>query len=277
MTIGFICVNYNNSNITKKYIESIINNHDLLNHDYRIIIVDNNSIIDELEIIKQYINELDNLKISLVLSSTNVGYFKGLNLGLDQLIPSNYDFIVIGNNDVEFEENFIQNLYQEKISDQNFVISPNIIRKHDGIHQNPHIIKKFSSFQNLYRSIFFSNFYISVILNFLYGLIKPLIFPENRLNSDKEQVILMGYGACYILTKNFFKIYDCLDAPVFLMGEEGILSNQVYSANGNIIYKPNLILFHLDHTSINKVPNKTLYGYSKISYKHYLKHLKFLH
>ena len=83
----------------------------------------------------------------------------------------------------------------------------------------------------------------------------------------------MGYGACYILTNNFFKKFDELDAPVFLMGEEGILTNQILSVSGNILYIPDLIVNHLDHSSIKKLTSRNLYRFSKISYKYYLKNL----
>ena len=84
----------------------------------------------------------------------------------------------------------------------------------------------------------------------------------------------MGYGACYILTPNFFKHYKYLDAPVFLMGEEGILASQVMRAGGITLYHPELVVNHLDHTSIGKIPNKTLFKYSQLSYKYFIKNCK---
>ena len=66
------------------------------------------------------------------------------------------------------------------------------------------------------------------------------------------------------------------DSSIFLMGEEGILTNQILSVSGNILYLPDLIVYHLDHSSINKLTSRNLYRYSKISYKHYLKNLKYI-
>ena len=98
----------------------------------------------------------------------------------------------------------------------------------------------------------------------------------DRDGSNREQLILMGYGACYILTHDFFKNFKNLDAPNFLMGEEGVLANQILSKNGKTIYKPNIIVHHHDHTSIGKISNRKLYNFSKESYEYAFKNHKFL-
>ena len=97
----------------------------------------------------------------------------------------------------------------------------------------------------------------------------------DRLGHDTEQIILMGYGACYILTLNFFQHFERLDAPNFLMGEEGVLTNQIFSKNGKTLYKPNIIVYHDDHSSIGKINGKQLYYFNKESYEYELKNHKF--
>jgi GT2 family glycosyltransferase len=90
-------------------------------------------------------------------------------------------------------------------------------------------------------------------------------------------VILLGYGACYILTRNFFNNFNCLDAPNFLMGEEGVLANQVLSVNGITIYCPDLVVEHLDHTSISKLPTRRLFELNRQAYKHFIRSCKHVH
>lgn len=272
MKLAFICVNFNNSKTTKNYIKSILEINGLYFLD--IIIVDNASSSDDGNSLISFINLIDNKNVKLIRSDTNLGYFKGLNLALNTLDKSDYDYVIIGNNDLTFDKNFISNLEKVNIIENIFVIAPNIIRIHDGVHQNPHIIKKFTFIQRIYRKLYFSNFYIGNIIYYLYNKLKFIIYKEDRLGNNEEQIILMGYGACYILTKHFFEKFDELDAPVFLMGEEGILANQVLSANGMILYCPSLIVNHHDHTSIGKVPSKKLYDFSKKSYQYYLLNLK---
>jgi GT2 family glycosyltransferase len=270
MKIAFVCVNYNNSKFTQEYIYNILE----IKEDYevKIILVDNASEKSDIEELSSCVSSLKNENIILVKSDVNLGYFKGLNLGINHIERLEYDYVIIGNNDIIFDNNFLMALEAKNINDDVFVIAPNIIRI-DGVHQNPHIASKFTPIQNIYRKVFFSNYYLGLLMQFFYNRVKSNLIKENRVGNDKEQVILMGYGACYILTKYFFEAFKELDAPVFLMGEEGILANQVLRANGVTLYSPDLVVNHHDHTSIGKIPSKKLYKFSQDSYRFYIKNL----
>ena len=156
------------------------------------------------------------------------------------------------------------------------ILAPNIIRK-DGIHQNPHFVNKFTRLQNIYRSFYFSNYYISLVCQLSYNIYRYFNNTNDRREHEKEIKIFMGYGACYVLTKNFFNNFSKLDSPVFLMGEEGVLTNQILSVSGSILYTPKLIVYHLDHSSIGKLNNKKLYNFSRDSYNVYISKLNHIH
>ncbi|GAB3902924.1 glycosyltransferase family 2 protein [Mucilaginibacter boryungensis] len=267
MKVAFICVNYNNSKITQEYVKSVLNIKG--SYEVIIIVVDNASEKHDV----QALEELNHSQMILIKSQTNVGYFKGLNLGIQAIRPKEFDFIFVSNNDLTFDVNILKNLEQLNIEDSTLVLAPNIIRI-DGVHQNPHIVNKFSAIQKIYRRVYFMNYYIASFLQLLYNRIKPRLVSEDRVGYNQTQTILMGYGACYILTSFFFNYFKELDAPVFLMGEEGILANQVLSVNGTTLYCHDLLVTHHDHTSIGKVGVKKMYKYSKQSYKYYLKYLK---
>ncbi len=272
MKVAFICVNYNNSKVTIEYILNVIEIKQ--NFDVKIIIVDNASHETDILELEKFILDLNNNDVVLIKSIENLGYFKGLNLGINFIDKIEYDYVVIGNNDLNFNVNFINELTNVKIDSSIFVIAPNII-KPDGTHQNPHIPKKFTLIKKLYRRLYYSNYYISVALQLIMNLKAGLSKSYDREGNNRECLILMGYGACYILTQNFFNNFNCLDAPNFLMGEEGVLANQILSKNGKTLYKPYLIVYHLDHTSIGKLPTRKLYDFSKESYKYEINNHKF--
>ena len=273
MSISFVCINFNNSKITKDYLLSVLAIK--ANYQIKIIIIDNASHKQDVEELSSFIESLNFKFIKLIKSKTNLGYFKGLNLGLKYLKNDKNDFIIIGNNDLTFDNNFLNLLTEKKVANNTLVIAPKIITR-EGLNQNPHFINKFTFSQKLFRRIYFSNFYVGLILQFLFSNFRRKFFKRNRIGNDSEQIIHMGYGACYILSNNFFKKFDELDAPVFLMGEEGILTNQILSVSGNILYIPDLIVNHLDHSSIKKLTSRNLYRFSKISYKYYLKNLNYI-
>jgi GT2 family glycosyltransferase len=90
---------------------------------------------------------------------------------------------------------------------------------------------------------------------------------KNRVKeSDVPMEIHLGYGALYVLTKNFMSKIDELDYPCFLMGEEYFLAWQIKQTGGIIYYDPSLVVFHHEHASVNTMPAKLLYKYSKESF-----------
>jgi GT2 family glycosyltransferase len=267
MKIAFVCVNYNNSNVTLKYVESVLAFKK--EYDIRIVVVDNASKHEDLDYLERQIQELKCNDLILLKSDINVGYFGGLNLGLNVLIRKNFDFIVVGNNDLVFQADFLDVLTKKSFDDNVLVIAPNIL-KPNGIHQNPHIVKKFTFMQNVYRKLYFLHYSLAIVLQFIYGVAKKWTNSEDRKGNVVEQSILMGYGACYILTNKFFDFFNFLDAPNFLMGEEGVLANQIMSVNGITLYCPSLVVLHLDHTSIGKLPSRRLYELNRLAYNHFI-------
>lgn len=83
----------------------------------------------------------------------------------------------------------------------------------------------------------------------------------------------MGFGACYIVLPQFLQKVGLLDESVFLMGEEALLSEQVYSNEGKILYAPSVQVLHQDHSTFKKQPAESEYNYTKKSYKVYKKYL----
>ena len=266
----FIAVNFNNSKFTISYIESVVS---LNNYKCNIVIIDNSSQKNDIQELEFFCEKHSN--VVLIKNEINIGYFPALNKGLDYIERHNDDYVIIGNNDLSFQYDFLLKLDSISLPKNVYVIAPNIITL-DNIHQNPHIISNFNLIKKVYRRIYYSNFQISIFLQFIYSKIKYLNGSSDRKYHDKIMPILMGYGACYILTPYFFKHYTNLDAPVFLMGEEGILANQILRTGGIIVYHPELIVNHFDHSSIGKLPNKVLYRYSQISYQHYLKNCTYI-
>ncbi|RZK43795.1 MAG: glycosyltransferase family 2 protein [Pedobacter sp.] len=267
MKIAFICVNYNNSKITLAYIESVLGLS--TKEEIHIVVVDNASRPEELSILKSFHHP----QLTVIYQNENLGYFKGLNKGIDAINAKEFDYVLIGNNDLTFEADFLKQLEAETFAQDVLVLAPNIIRI-DGIHQNPHILNKFSKVQRIYRRLYYSHYWVAVNLQKLYNVLKPGLVAEDRAGHDIRQEILMGYGACYILTPQFFNHFERLDAPVFLMGEEGVLANQVLGVSGKTLYLPNLVVHHHDHASIGTVPTRKLYEFSRQSYQHYLRNLK---
>jgi GT2 family glycosyltransferase len=266
MEIAFICVNYNNSKITLEYILNVIKIKQ--NHRVKIIVVDNASDIKD---VNQLETDIENLKTNAVLllkSEHNLGYFKGLNLGIKCALDNGYNqFQVIGNNDLEFYNDFLDVLERIEIKDYELILAPDVITI-EGIHENPHVINKMSFLRKLKSEIYFSNYYLAKLITRFYSSErKPKSFDSERKH------IYMGIGALYVLTPNFFLNFDKLWDDVFLYGEEAILAGQICSVAGKIVYEPMLKCNHNESATTSKMETKYKYKIIQSSYKIYKKYL----
>lgn len=270
----FICVNYNNFQATKNFIESVINLRREENEEVKIIVVDNNSIKEEKEKIKKYIHSIP--EVILIENEKNLGYFGGLNEGLKIVNDAKKSFVIIGNNDIKFEISFIEKLKRINLYSKLMVICPDIITK-DGKHQNPHLIKKITKFERIKSDIYFINYYLTQILILIYRPFKKLLeLLRKNISSEiyeKTMKIRMGRGACYILTPNFYDHFNQLIDEVFMWGEEAVFANQIEQVGGEVLYCPNLKVYHEENASVSKLASKEKFYIKKASYKKYKKYL----
>ncbi|AIG30079.1 hypothetical protein IA01_06180 [Flavobacterium psychrophilum] len=266
MKIAFVCVNYNNSKITQEYILNVLalKQH----HDLKIIVVDNASESNDVKQLSAYVDQINKDQVVLIKSDSNLGYFKGLNLGIKWALEKGYNqYQVVGNNDLVFYPDFINNLEGLSISKGDMVLAPDVITI-DKIHENPHVIHKMSFFRKLKYKIYFSNYYLAKLITQFYSAErKPKAF------DPEAKYIYMGIGALYVLTPHFFSHFNSLWDDVFLYGEEAVLTGQVNSVGGKIWYEPSLKCDHNESASTSKIGSKTKYKIIQNSYRIYKKYL----
>lgn len=272
MKIGFVFTNFNNSHFTRKAIHSLFLNEDWNN--CHVAVVDNSS--DENDIKLLHDIKRDYPSIHLILNSDNIGYFKGLNVGISYLRSKEerIDHIIVGNNDLCFPNNFIASIYANLSKFSYYpVISPNIITL-DGFHQNPHVVKKISKFREMIYDLYYSSYYLAAIIKKVAAVTNKFTDRKDEGQYDIAQTIYQGCGACYILGPLFFSNFESLWAPTFLMGEEFFLSRQLANKNLKIFYEPSIIVQHHCHATMEKIPNKKFWEISRESHKVYRKYVK---
>ncbi|WP_375604957.1 glycosyltransferase family 2 protein [Flavobacterium davisii] len=265
MNISFICVNYDSHEETKKYIKNVF---ELSDYSFTIV-VDNSPTNESCSILESFLKEENFLSRAKILKRENRGYFQGLNDGLEVINKSDSlnSFVVVGNNDIIFESNFIDQLSKLKIEEDILIIAPDVITR-DGIHENPHVINKMSFLRKLKYEIYFSNYYIAKLITLFYSAER-----KAKPFDPEAKSIYMGIGALYILTPNFFKYFDKLREDVFLYGEEAVLADQINSVGGKIWYEPSLKCYHNESSTTSKMDSKYKYNIIQKSYKIYKKYL----
>jgi GT2 family glycosyltransferase len=269
----FIHVNYNGTLETINCVNSIFGCFDS-ECNVNIIIVDNNSSVNEKDKIINWYETQDQSIVKLLMLKENIGYFSALNYGLMQSTKiSDADFVVIGNNDLIFNKNFISNILKKNYGEDVFVVSPDIINN-GGNHQNPHVVYKYSRLQLIYLDIYHLHYIFAYMINFFSAIIKFRGMQKSRKGCETRQFISIGYGACYILTKKYLINIKKIPSYLFFMNEENALSNEVFKHGGRILYDPELVVFHTENTSAKKILRKKLYEIEQQSYRTSKKYFK---
>ena len=269
----FIILHYKNINDTIECINSIISLED---KNYKIIVVDNNSGVEDDD------RKLKTLVDDLIILEENIGFAKGNNKGIE-LAREKYhpNFMIVINNDTLLTQKDllkrIHNIYDKHPFD---ALGFKIITK-DGDSVNP-----FPVYDNLDkvdkaidRAELLLKIYNSKFKRFLlrsYSKFKRFIKKPKHLenaNCFMEDVAL--HGCAIIFSKRYYEKYkDCFYSHTFLYHEEEFLDYRRRKDNLKFIYDPDIEIFHKEGSSLNYDYNDDLYRKLIFREKNILKSLQ---
>ena len=271
MKIAYVCTNYNNSSFTIEAVESLMRN---AGHDIEVFVVDNAS--EPEEVIKLRPLAQKYRAVHVIEHSDNSGYFRGLNLGLHALRHRrpDIDWVIAGNNDLEFPADFCDEVERHQAEfQQHSVISPDVVTL-DGEHQNPHVISDISTIREIFYDLYYSNYYLGLLI---YKAAKMIPRATRRGDEDQWQTarpIYQCHGSCYLLTPKFFAQFEAFWAPTFMMSEEVFLSLQLKKVGEQVFYSPAISVTHHWHGSLQDVPNRRRWNMARDAHREYRKHVK---
>jgi GT2 family glycosyltransferase len=271
MKIGYVCTNFNNSLFTLKAVETLFSNP---GYAYEVVVVDNNSGEDDVALLKR-LNERWP-KVEIIYCDSNLGYFRGLNVGIQALRERHRDveWIIVGNNDLEFPTDFSAKLAHALPRLRECpVVSPDVVTV-EGEHQNPHVISSISPMREIFYDLYYSNYLVGLLIQRLARL-----FPGLSERRDEEQwriarFIYQGHGSCYLLGPRFFEVFRDLWAPTFLMSEEFFLSKQLSDKGFKVYYEPAITVIHHWHGSLAKVASRQRWGFAREAHREYRKYVR---
>lgn len=273
---GFVFTNYNSSNYTREVVASVYASGGSRRDE--VVVVDNASSAADVAALKVLTQAFP--RVHLLLNSENVGYFRGLNLGIALLrtMSPPIDRIVVGNNDIVFPKSFFDALANSgEILEYHSVVAPDLVTL-DGVHQNPHVLFPISKARKLVWDVYFVSYGAAVLIRQLARFTRKFsVRPENAVGSGLFQnpgPIEQGYGACYILGPRFFKHFAKLCAPTFIMQEEFFLTEQLRIIGEKPYYDPNFIVLHYDHASVQQLPSRRHWELSREAHHIYKAYLR---
>src|SRR3989304_1841235 len=101
--IAIIIVNWNGEKYIKDCLESLKNQS---YRDFDIILVDNNSSDDSLEVAESYED------IFVIRNKINYGFAKGNNIGIQRALKDGYKYVVLVNCDTEADKGWLKKLVE---------------------------------------------------------------------------------------------------------------------------------------------------------------------
>ncbi|HEV2224905.1 MAG TPA: glycosyltransferase [Candidatus Acidoferrales bacterium] len=271
MKIGFVCTNYNNSSYTREAVRSLLKSD---GYQFRVAVVDNNSDDGNVEVLKNLAKEFR--EVELILSKENVGYFRGLNLGIRHLRSSQPDIniMVVGNNDLVFPADFADSIRRNMSAFEKYaIVSPDIVTL-DGVHQNPHVIRKISKFREFVYDLYYAYYYLAIAIRQLAKLSRRFTERRDQSHHDIAQEIYSGLGACYVLGPVFFHHFEELWAPTFLMHEEFFLSRQLSEKGLSFYYEPSIKVLHHFHGAMGALGDRETWEAARDAHKIYRRYEK---
>jgi GT2 family glycosyltransferase len=264
MIFGYVCTNYKNSAYTQGAVRSLMSNG---GDEFRVVVVDNNSDSKNVDVLKNLAREFR--QVELILNKENVGYFRGLNMGIRQLRSSQpeINIMIVGNNDLVFPADFAETLKKNLSTLEKYaVVAPDIITL-DGVHQNPHVIRKISKPREFIYDLYYANYYLGIAIMKLAKASRRFTERQDATQHEIAQEIYSGLGACYVLGPEFFRHFEELWAPTFLVHEEYFLSKQLNDEGLCIYYEPAIKVLHHFRAAMAALGDREAWRISRDAHK----------
>lgn len=271
MNIGYVCTNFNNSDFTEVAVQTLVESSV---HHFSVVVVDNCSEEHEIKKLLELAKKFRQVK--LIASSVNVGYFAGLNLGIQYLrdVRPDIGWMIVGNNDLEFQGDFGEMLSARVPDLSEFaVIAPDIVTD-DGEHQNPHVIAGISRVREIFYDLYYANFHLGRLIFWLASRFRVVVDRADERQWQTSQHIHQGHGSCYVLTPHFFEQFEALWAPTFMMSEEFFLSKQLSNVGQQVFYDPSLKVLHHCHAALVKIPSRKRWEMARDAHRVYRQHVR---
>lgn len=250
MKIGFVIVNYNDFNNTKKLIDNI-KNYKSITH---IVVVDNNS-CDES---RTELRKIKLKKLTILEQDDNYGYAYALNVGAKYLINLLGECLIcLSNTDIFIPGEDVITEMANMIDENTKCVMPKV--KEHGVYS--YGWKLTSASIDLKLNVPF--------LNRIYR--NKYIHYDESYFKTREAIVDVIYGCFFMIESNTLKDINYFDDKVFLYYEEYILAHKLKNINKLSKINTSVYVEHLHNATIgsnlSKLKKYKIYKKSQMYYE----------
>jgi GT2 family glycosyltransferase len=233
--LGVVTVTYNAATFIKPFLDCCLRQN---YNKFKLIIIDNNSKDNTLDIINNYSDE----RIILIRNEDNIGYAAACNQGVKYLIKENIPECLFVNNDTEFDGNLFESLISSRRHFKANAITPRITYFDD-----PE-----------------KNWFAGGKINFWRGF-QGMHIGEGLKNNPfkvKPEWIEVATGCCVLFTLETFKKVGYFDPNYFVYFEDTDYFIRMIKLKLKLLYDPRISIKH-------KISKSTGGAKSDFSLKYY--------
>lgn len=231
--VYIILLNYNGAKDTIDCISSIRKSN---YKSYRIVVVDNASTDNSLEILRK---EKEVYDFDLVISDKNNGFSAGNNLGIQFALKNEAEYILLLNNDTIVEKDFLINLLEtEKKYNNDIVVTSKIL---------------YFDFKNII-------WYGGGSFNKITSRVKHIEINkiDDKIDNREREVTFIS-GCCMLIPSKILLKVGFFEEKYFLYCEDTDYCCRLMKNNIKMIYNPKSIIYHKVNSSTKKISNMITY------------------
>lgn len=259
ISILLICVNYHTEKPLKRFLQSI-RVLDRANCDLRVTIVDNGSTEGGFDFLNQ--GDFDGLRVNVVMSPDNLGYFGGASYGLQSSIDETFspEWTIVGNCDLEILDSKLFSVLRNYVQDPNLgLVAPSIISTTSGKDSNPFFVDPPALNRFKLWRLIFSNYYTAIFWELCSTVKIGLWQMLSRFKPDSqplEKTIYAPHGSCFIFNRNYFQRGGTFNYECFLFGEEFFVAEEARRLGLNVRYDPQIRIVHHEHSITGEIASR---------------------
>lgn len=236
-SVAIIILNWKQPQLTVDTIDSVLKIKNS-GFTYQIVLVDNGSPDDSLKILKNKYQK--NKLVKILDTGSNLGYAGGNNFGIDFALKNKFDYLMLLNNDVIVDPNFLQNLFDQMTNydlvGPKIYFAPGFEYHHDRYSKK----ERGKVIWSVGGKVDWDNIYGSNI-----GIDEV---DHGQFDLKNEHIDFVS-GCCLMAKKEVFQALNGLDDQYFMYFEDVDFCHRAKLNGFSLAYIPNSIIWHINSGS----------------------------